>query len=203
MVANNDSSWCPFIELLRDLEVLRGLDPDQLPQHEEGWLLLPCSDGHRFRDLWNFHLEKCGRGSCHHPLAELGGTLVLGHGSPLAKTRRGFHVDEVLIDKIEDSLSFKNLRNVAAYTHFPCSAADAFSLSPWQQLDLFASAVRRLHREFPHTHVVPFCHVHYPDNYHQNKEFRTYFVDLELYEELRSAGGLILSAPSALRQTCA
>ena len=178
--------WGPFVAQLRDLAVLRDLDPDQLPPHEEGWLLLPCSDGHRFRDMWNYHLEKCGRGPCHHPLSYLGGALALGDPlSPLAITKRGFRADEVLLDAIGDSLEFKHLRNIAAYTHFPCSAAGAAKLSPREQFDLFEKASIRLHKQFSQTRVVAFCHVHYPDN-----RFRTYFADIKLYGELRSTGRL-------------
>lgn len=177
--------WGSFVALLRDLEVLRDLDPDKLPPHEEGWLLLPCSDGHRFRDMFNFHLEKCGHGPCHHPLTSLGGALVLGKSSPLAVTKRGYRADEVLLDTIEESLELKGLRNMAAYTHFPCSAAGSVNLSPRQQFDLFESAIDRLHRRFRQTRVVAFCHVHYLAN-----KYRTYFANTELYSELKFAGCL-------------
>ena len=175
-----NQNWIPFVATLEKSAVLRVIDPERLPKHEEGWLVIPCADGHRFRNLWEYHLRKCGHGPCHHPLTELGGALVLGDKSPLANSKRGFSVDEPLIDKIEASLEFKGLRNIAAYTHFPCSAANAVNLSAEEQFELFASAVERLRSRFENAYTLGFCHLHYPDD-----RFKTFFADIRLYRSVQ------------------
>lgn len=174
--------WISLVTTLRAEEVLRDIDPDQLPKREVGWLLISCSDGHRFRELFAYHLQTCGESPCHHPLAYPGGAVVLGEGSPLAQTRRGFSADEVMLDGIDESLRIERLgiNNIAAYTHFPCSAAQGAQLSPIQQLNLFRSGITRIRKLYPGVSVVPFCHVR-----HTNGSHRTYWVDFKAYDALR------------------
>lgn len=183
--------WREFVAELKSKDVLRWIDRDRLPKHEEGWVLVPCADGHRFRNLFEYHLRTCGRGPCHHPLTTLGGILPLGTNSPLAVTRRGFRADEVLIDNIEASLELKELRNVAAYTHFPCGAAHKAKLTAEEQFELFATAVENLRARLSKDHVLNgsrvlgFCHLDLGGDL-----FETYFADVRLYRRLQSVSNV-------------
>lgn len=168
-------SWCDFILQLRACNVLTDTNPNQFPD-DEGCLLIVCPDGHRFRNKWAFHLECFGDRPCHHPQLPLGGTLIFGDGSPLAQTESGHNRAAVFMDDIGTSLRLKGLRTIAAYMHYPCSAAREAGLTPARQMGLFVSGIRNLSLKFPNTHIVPFCHVHYPED-----RYRTYSVNIASY----------------------
>lgn len=127
-----------FIAELINKEVLTPLN-GKGKMFSEGTIFVPCSDGHRFGDMYHHHSGACFHGSdMHHPLALPGGAMLIAgdtrieHEFP-CMTRN-------MLKFIVKSAGMKACANFALYTHGPCSLADDFGMDTQQVLTLHAHA---------------------------------------------------------------
>jgi hypothetical protein len=131
------SSDGEFIAKLISKEVLTPLNGKG--EFPEGTIFVPCSDGHRFGDVYHHHSGACFNGSdMQMPLASPGGAM-LGAGDKAIEARRPYSKHNLLLD-IAGSIEWKSCPTVVLYTHTPCAMARLLNLNVQQVLTLHAHA---------------------------------------------------------------
>jgi hypothetical protein len=162
----------------REFGVLQDVDDHRLDQRE-GVILITCSDGDRFCDIFAKQVRMV-EGQCKdpriHTFAWNGGILRIAPGSPANKPGRT--TDEDLLDEVADARAMKGINLVAGYSHIPCGKAGACKISPEQVIRLHIAAKRRIKELNRGIKVANFCHIDYG-----NGSKRTYFLSRCSWEE--------------------
>jgi len=134
----------------------------------KGTILIGCSDGDRFWDMYNHHCEICNH-TRNHPLSLNGGALLISKRSPI----RGARADgNTLLRHAHLAVSKKGFRTIILYVHTPCLVANTYDLDFLEVLRLLIEAKMRLRSCRGMSEVKMYCFFHV--DYEHKK--RTYFV---------------------------
>jgi len=168
-----------FLEELRSARALQDFDTSQLDQ-EEGVILVACSDGDQFPELYR-HLTLIQTGRWReqpriHPVSLNGGPLRLVADSPANKPGRGTHLD--VLESIADARSAKGIETVLLCGHAPCAHAGMREINFPSTLRLLLRAKEIVKGTFSWMRVAALLHVDHGDG-----RKRTYFVSRPELEE--------------------
>lgn len=166
-LSSNDEAT---VRALRAANVLQDIASHRLDQ-KDGVILLTCSDGDHFFDIFSRQLEM-QQGQCHdkriHVLAWHGGSLRLVAGSPANKQP---NEHEIFLEEVQFARNGKGMNTVALYAHAVCGKADACDIDFLRLMRLHMQAKNAVKQMNNGISVACFLHITYPD-----MRRRTYFV---------------------------
>lgn len=172
-----------LIRAMLDAGILENVDQHRLDPR--GTMLLTCSDGNQFPDIFRHQNKLYRRAShrnpCLHTFALNGGALRLAPRSPANIPGRSLQHD--LLDEIRDASAMKNLKKLALYIHWPCGKASAASLSLLAAMNLMFAAKREVKAKAKGISVACFVQVRF-----STRRKRTYFVSQTKFLQWSTAG---------------
>lgn len=137
-LALTDAEIAKYLIELASREVLTPLN-GKGESFANGTIFVPCSDGHRFGDVYNHHCDHGFHGSnMQMPLASPGGAM-LASGDARIETERPYSQHNLLLD-IRRSIQLKSCPTVVLYTHMPCALARMLRMDVQTVLTLHAQA---------------------------------------------------------------
>jgi hypothetical protein len=147
------------IRILRERGVLEEIDGHRLSEvSEAGTILVTCSDGDHFHDVFHHHCRHSAS-TRHHPLAAAGGPIA----GLLSR-------DQNLIDEVNTAIVAKQITTVALTAHVPCAKAYGEEMSLVDVMEVLLEKKELIRTHFPGMNIRMFCHV-------ANGTKRTYFVN--------------------------
>lgn len=152
-------------ELIRE-KVLLPHDGKKL-ETKNGIIWVTCSDGDKILDFLEHVLNiiRAGDGKLRpHIFTEHGGAMIVAEDCPLYRANR---IDELMLLKIADAHTMKDMNTVLLMIHAPCSAAEKMHMSAVQELIYLIRAKRRIQEVMPNLDVACFIHI---QNVDENKE---------------------------------
>jgi hypothetical protein len=162
--------------LIRDLHesgVLQDVKTHLIDQ-EQGAIIVTCSDGDQFYDIFNQHVAwQAGQRPNNprvHVLANHGGPFAYAPCSPIHRVR---HTDKVLVPQIADARAMKGINTVVLHGHAKCGAANLANTSIEQCIALQMRAKANIKTLNHGIVVVPFFQVDYGS--WKNGEKHSYF----------------------------
>jgi hypothetical protein len=155
-ISNTDTE---IIRAMRTLGVLEEIDGHQLSEvSEAGTILVTCSDGDHFHDVFHHHCHHSAS-TRHHPLAAAGGPIA----GLLSR-------DSNLLDEVRTAVEAKQITTVALTAHVPCAKAYGAEMTMRDVMAALLEKKELIRQHFPRMTIRMFCHV-------SNGTKRTYFVN--------------------------
>jgi|GEM_PF-1496460 len=176
MTLGSPADFALLQQLRHQYGVLKDVAPGRC-RHDNGQLMVLCSDGDVFPKLFDYHrqLLKLDR---LHPLAWNGGGLRLDVHSILGQHHNSA---EVLLNDIIDARKLKNMSVIELWTHYPCGAADLAGMGVMDIIQSIVNAKQFLRQSFganDPVKIIPLCHVAWA-----NHKRRSYYIDLARYKQ--------------------
>lgn len=155
---------------LRKANVLQDVAGHLLDQ-SQGVILVTCSDGDHFYDIFSHQLEM-QKGQCQdkriHTLAWNGGAIRLTPNSP---ANRYSDEHRIFLEEIRDARDLKGIHTVALNNHAQCGKAETCDIDFLRLMRLHMQAKAAIKAMNEGISVACFLHITHPD-----RRRRTYFV---------------------------
>mgnify|MGYP001616993896 FL=1 len=167
-----------------------GLFAEIMPQKLEisnGVIIVPCSDGDQFDDVYGHIAKVCREVQIGriHTVALNGGGILMSNQLPAEQQRHG----DCLLENILTASAIKGIKDIFLYTHFPCAIAMSNGLGVIDQAFYLKMAKTRLKEANLELRIKCFFHVDkYDEQEGGSHKRRTYFMPKEKWESAEVLG---------------
>ncbi len=170
-----------YLKALRKRGILEELGEANLVDHSDGVIIVACSDGDQFYDVFKKHVELCLKHRKMpriHPFTDNGGALLIPLDSALNTSGRGKN----LLESIALASAMKGFRTAVLYGHAPCGAAALAKLTACKCIRLLFKAKDEVKSASGgRLKVACFFHVEW-----RNGRKRTYFISATKWRKRRT-----------------
>lgn len=150
-----------------------------------GIIIVPCSDGHQFGDVYGHIATVCKQVvdvDLIHPVALNGGAMLMSNLLPEKQCRHGNTMLENILEASQPNV--KNTKDVFLYAHFPCAIARGNGIGVVDQGLYLMKAKKRLQEADPGMRIKCFFHIDTFDEVESGThKKRTYFMPKDLWND--------------------